>query len=50
MTKLAIEDLKQALKRLPDWQLAKDREARYQDGEPELSAHEYLRDEQAGNC
>ena len=27
MTKLAIEDLKQALKRLPDWTLAKDREA-----------------------
>jgi 4a-hydroxytetrahydrobiopterin dehydratase len=27
MTKLAIEDLKQALKRLPDWELARDREA-----------------------
>jgi 4a-hydroxytetrahydrobiopterin dehydratase len=27
MTKLAIEDLKQALKRLPDWTLDKDREA-----------------------
>jgi 4a-hydroxytetrahydrobiopterin dehydratase len=27
MAKLAIEDLKQALKRLPDWELAKDREA-----------------------
>ena len=27
MTKLTIEDLKTALKRLPDWQLAKDREA-----------------------
>ena len=27
MTKLAIDDLKQALKRLPDWTLAKDREA-----------------------
>ena len=27
MTKLAIDDLKTALKRLPDWQLAKDREA-----------------------
>src|SRR5450755_4039828 len=27
MTKLAIEDLKTALKRLPDWELAKDREA-----------------------
>jgi 4a-hydroxytetrahydrobiopterin dehydratase len=27
MTKLAIEDLKQALKRLPDWTLARDREA-----------------------
>jgi 4a-hydroxytetrahydrobiopterin dehydratase len=27
MTKLAIEDLKTALKRLPDWSLAKDREA-----------------------
>ena len=27
MTKLAIDDLKQALKRLPDWQLATDREA-----------------------
>ena len=27
MTKLAIEDLKNALKRLPDWELAKDREA-----------------------
>lgn len=27
MTKLAIEDLKQALKRLPDWSLAPDREA-----------------------
>jgi 4a-hydroxytetrahydrobiopterin dehydratase len=27
MTKLAIEDLKAALKRLPDWNLAKDREA-----------------------
>src|SRR6201986_3965292 len=27
MAKLAIDDLKQALKRLPDWQLAKDREA-----------------------
>ncbi len=27
MTKLAIEDLKAALKRLPDWTLAKDREA-----------------------
>ena len=25
--KLAIEDLKQALKRLPDWELARDREA-----------------------
>src|SRR3569623_2287730 len=25
--KLAIDDLKQALKRLPDWQLAQDREA-----------------------
>ena len=25
--KLTIEDLKAALKRLPDWQLAKDREA-----------------------
>ena len=27
MAKLSIDDLKQALKRLPDWQLAKDREA-----------------------
>jgi len=27
MTKLAIDDLKNALKRLPDWELAKDREA-----------------------
>src|SRR3954467_13220228 len=27
MAKLAIEDLKQALKRLPDWQLAQGREA-----------------------
>ena len=27
MTKLAIDELKQALKRLPDWSLAKDREA-----------------------
>ena len=27
MTKLTIEDLKAALKRLPDWQLAKDCEA-----------------------
>src|ERR1700748_601329 len=27
MTKLTIEELKQALKRLPDWSLAKDREA-----------------------
>jgi len=27
MTKLAIEELKQALKRLPDWELARDREA-----------------------
>lgn len=27
MAKLAIEDLKQALKRLPDWSLASDREA-----------------------
>ena len=27
MTKLAIDDLKNALKRLPDWNLAKDREA-----------------------
>ena len=27
MAKLAIDDLKQALKRLPDWALAKDREA-----------------------
>lgn len=27
MAKLPIEDLKQALKRLPDWRLAKDREA-----------------------
>ena len=27
MTKLPIEDLKQALKRLPDWELAKNREA-----------------------
>jgi 4a-hydroxytetrahydrobiopterin dehydratase len=27
MAKLAIDDLKQALKRLPDWHLAKDREA-----------------------
>jgi len=27
MTKLSIEDLKLALKRLPDWSLAKDREA-----------------------
>lgn len=27
MMKLAIDDLKQALKRLPDWTLAKDREA-----------------------
>ena len=27
MTKLAIENLKQALKRLPDWQLAQGREA-----------------------
>src|SRR5471030_2685642 len=27
MTKLAIEELKAALKRLPDWHLAKDREA-----------------------
>jgi 4a-hydroxytetrahydrobiopterin dehydratase len=27
MAKLAIEDLKTALKRLPDWQIAKDREA-----------------------
>ena len=27
MAKLAIDDLKQALKRLPDWSLAKDREA-----------------------
>ena len=26
MTKLTIEELKQALKRLPDWELAKDRE------------------------
>ena len=26
MAKLTIEDLKQALKRLPDWELAKDRE------------------------
>jgi 4a-hydroxytetrahydrobiopterin dehydratase len=27
MTKLTIEELKAALKRLPDWQLVKDREA-----------------------
>ena len=27
MAKLAIEELKTALKRLPDWDLAKDREA-----------------------
>ena len=27
MTKLTIEELKQALKRLPDWDLAADREA-----------------------
>jgi len=27
VAKLTIEELKQALKRLPDWQLAKDREA-----------------------
>ena len=27
MAKLAIDDLKSALKRLPDWQIAKDREA-----------------------
>ena len=27
MAKLTIEELKTALKRLPDWQLAKDREA-----------------------
>ena len=27
MAKLTIEELKAALKRLPDWQLAKDREA-----------------------
>jgi 4a-hydroxytetrahydrobiopterin dehydratase len=27
MAKLTIEELKNALKRLPDWQLAKDREA-----------------------
>ena len=27
MTKLTIEELKNALKRLPDWALAKDREA-----------------------
>ena len=27
MTKLTIEELKAALKRLPDWQLARDREA-----------------------
>src|SRR6202142_3348524 len=27
MSKLSIEELKAALKRLPDWQLAKDREA-----------------------
>ena len=27
MAKLAIDDLKEALKRLPDWSLAKDREA-----------------------
>ncbi len=27
MAKLAIEELKNALKRLPDWELAKDREA-----------------------
>ena len=27
MAKRAIDDLKQALKRLPDWQLARDREA-----------------------
>ncbi len=27
MAKLAIDDLKSALKRLPDWQLAKGREA-----------------------
>ena len=27
MAKLAIDDLKAALKRLPDWELAKDREA-----------------------
>ena len=27
MAKLAIEELKTALKRLPDWELAKDREA-----------------------
>ena len=27
MAKLAIDELKQALKRLPDWTLAKDREA-----------------------
>ena len=27
MAKLAIEELKAALKRLPDWQLVKDREA-----------------------
>ena len=27
MTKLTIEELKAALKRLPDWRLAKDREA-----------------------
>ena len=27
MSKLTIEDLRNALKRLPDWELAKDREA-----------------------
>jgi len=27
MTKLAIDELKQALKRLPDWELAREREA-----------------------
>lgn len=27
MTKLSIDDLKSSLRRLPDWQLAKDREA-----------------------
>ncbi len=27
MAKLAIDDLKNALRRLPDWELAKDREA-----------------------